>query len=97
MAIWPVRGRGLPKDAVIVNWNSGKPRKSLPFFAGRGHKQVLAGDYDGRADSIRGWLEAGKGVPGIDGAMYTTWQHNFDQLEAFAEYAWGEKAFEAEK
>ncbi|HVX14955.1 MAG TPA: hypothetical protein VHC22_27440 [Pirellulales bacterium] len=79
---------GLPKDAIIVNWNSGKPGESLPFFAGRGHKQVLAGFYDGQADSIRGWLAAGKGLPGIDGAMYTTWQQNFDQLEAFARYAW---------
>lgn len=82
---------GLPRDAIIVNWNSGKPRESLPFFAGRGHKQVLAGYYDGRADSIRGWLEAGKEVTGIDGAMYTTWRNDFGQLEAFAEYAWGGK------
>jgi hypothetical protein len=80
---------GLPKDAIIVNWNSAKPRESLPFFADRGHQQVLAGYYDGRADSIRDWLDAGKGLAGIDGAMYTTWQHNFAQLEAFADYAWG--------
>jgi hypothetical protein len=81
---------GLPKDAIIVNWNSGKPRESLPFFANRGHRQVLAGYYDGRADSIRDWLAAGRGLSGIDGAMYTTWQHNFGELEAFAKYAWGE-------
>jgi hypothetical protein len=83
---------GLPKDAIIINWNSAKPRESLPFFAKRGHRQVLAGYYDGQADSIRGWLAAGNDLPGIDGAMYTTWQNNFDQLEAFADYAWGEKA-----
>ncbi|HET6883513.1 MAG TPA: hypothetical protein VFI31_25400 [Pirellulales bacterium] len=81
---------GLPKDAIIVNWNSAKPRKSLPFFSKRGHRQVLAGFYDGRADSIRDWLAAGEGLPGIDGAMYTTWQHNFGELEAFAKYAWKE-------
>jgi hypothetical protein len=80
---------GLPKDAIIVNWNSGKPRESLPFFANRGHQQVLAGYYDGQADSIGGWLAAGKSLTGVDGAMYTTWQHNFDQLEAFAKYACG--------
>ena len=83
--------QGLPFEVVIVNWNSAKPRESLPFFAERGHQQVLAGYYDGRADTIRGWLDAGKGLKGIDGAMYTSWQHNFDQLEAFAEYAWGKK------
>jgi hypothetical protein len=49
---------GLPRDAIIVNWNSGKPRESLPFFADRGHTQVLAGYYDGRPDTIRGWLGA---------------------------------------
>ena len=83
---------GLPRDAIIVNWNSGKPRESLPFFAGRGHTQVLAGYYDGRPDSIRGWLDAGQGLPGIDGAMYTTWRSDFEQLEAFAESAWGGSA-----
>ncbi|HEX7380339.1 MAG TPA: hypothetical protein VF278_24705 [Pirellulales bacterium] len=28
---------------------------------------------------------------GIDGAMYTTWQHNFGESEAFAGYAWNGK------
>jgi hypothetical protein len=83
---------GLPKDAIIVNWNSGKARESLPFFANRGHKQVLAGYYDGRAEAIRTWLDAGRGLLGIDGAMYTTWQQNYNQLEAFAVYAWRAKA-----
>ncbi|HJT34217.1 MAG TPA: hypothetical protein VJ783_19380, partial [Pirellulales bacterium] len=80
---------GLPRDAIIINWNSAKPRESLPFFAHRGHKQILAGYYDGSAESIRPWLTAGKGLSGIDGAMYTTWRHNYDALEAFAKYAWG--------
>src|SRR5580700_6032863 len=75
-------------DAIIVNWNSAKPGESLPFFAGRGHRQVLAGYYDGSAESIRNWLRAGEGVRGIEGAMYTTWQHRFDDLEAFAHFAW---------
>lgn len=80
---------GLPKDMLIINWNGGKPDKSLPFFAGRGHAQVLAGYYDGPVDSIRQWQSAGKGLPGINGAMYTTWQANFSDLEKFAEAAWG--------
>jgi hypothetical protein len=81
---------GLPKDAIIVNWNSANPGESLPFFAGRGHRQVLAGYYDGSADSIRNWLRAGDGIRGIEGAMYTTWQPRFDDLEAFAHFAWGQ-------
>ena len=80
---------GLPKDMLIVNWNSGKPDKSLPYFAGRGHSQVLAGYYDAPPEGIVRWLEAGKDVKGINGAMYTTWQGKFDDLEKFAELAWG--------
>ncbi len=80
---------GLPKDMAVTNWNSGKPDKSLPFFANRGHSQVLAGYYDGAPEDIRKWQAAGKGLKGINGAMYTTWKSNFTDLEKFAEAAWG--------
>lgn len=82
---------GLPQEMLIINWNSGKPGQSLPFFAERGHAQVLAGYYDGPPDSIRNWQAAGKGLKGVNGAMYTTWQSNFADLEKFAEAAWGGK------
>lgn len=82
---------GLPKDMLIVNWNSGKPDKSLPFFSSRGHAQVLAGYYDAPIDNIRKWQAAGKDVKGINGAMYTTWVSNFADIEKFAEAAWGKK------
>lgn len=80
---------GFPKDMQIVNWNSGKPDKSLPFFANRGHSQILAGYYDGPVDNIRKWQAAGKNLKGVNGAMYTTWQSNFADIEKFAEAAWG--------
>lgn len=86
----PGSWEGLPKDMAIVNWNSGKPQDSLPFFASRGHSQVLAGYYDSAPKKIIGWLEAGKGQK-VEGAMYTTWQSNFNDLEKFAEAAWGKK------
>jgi hypothetical protein len=82
---------GLPKDVTIVNWNSGKPTKSLPFFAGRGHSQILAGYYDGPPQKIADWLNAGRDVRGVDGVMYTTWRSHFDDLEKFAEAAWGKR------
>jgi hypothetical protein len=69
---WAGAWEGLPKDAVIVNWNSGKPKESLPFFANRGHRQILAGYYDGRPDSIQQWLSDAKGISGVVGVMYTT-------------------------
>jgi len=74
---------------IIVNWNSGQPAQSLPFFAQRGHVQVLAGYYDGPPERIRDWLAAGRNLKGIRGVMYTTWRGDFSQLEAFAEHAWG--------
>jgi hypothetical protein len=81
---------GLPADMTIINWNHGKANQSLPFFAERGHSQVLAGYYDSDPKSIGGWLAAGKDLKGVDGAMYTTWTGNFDHLEAFAKAAWGD-------
>ena len=37
-----------------------------------------------KCSSFGGWLRDGREVPGIVGAMYTTWQHRYHDLEAFA-------------
>jgi hypothetical protein len=81
---------GLPKEAVIVNWHFDRRKENMPWFAQRGHRQILAGYYDSDPQSIRVWLEDAKGVPGVVGVMYTTWQNRYDDLEAFAKAAWGE-------
>jgi len=83
---WFGSWKGLPKDAVIVNWNSdpAKRAESLAHFAGRGHKQILAGYYDGPVDAITPWLADAKRAGGVVGAMYTTWQNRYEDLEAFA-------------
>jgi hypothetical protein len=82
---------GLSKDTLIMNWNSGKPKESLDFFAKRGHGQILAGYYDGNPNAIKGWLATAKALGGakVEGVMYTTWANNYSQLEAFAKAAWG--------
>jgi hypothetical protein len=77
--------RGLDTSVVIVNWNGDRPRESLRFFAGRGHRQVIAGFYDHDVEALRGWFRAARGVPGIVAVMYTTWQGDYGQLERFAE------------
>lgn len=95
---------GLPANTMVVNWNHEMASISLPFFAKRGHPQVLAGFYDGAPDSIAGWLSQGAGLRlggaapanaeptvAIAGAMYTTWRGDYSQLEAFARAAWGGK------
>jgi hypothetical protein len=80
---------GLPKEMIVVNWNSGHPEESLPSFARRGHKQVLAGFYDSPPERIAGWIAAAAQDGGPRGVMYTTWRGDFSQVEAFAERAWG--------
>ena len=81
---------GLPKDTIIMNWNSGKAAPSLKHFAAQGHSQVLAGYYDAPPERIRNWLDTGKDFPNsLRGAMYTTWRSNFTDLEKFATAAWG--------
>ena len=75
---------GLPRSVTIANWNSGKARQSLAFFAGRGHRQIIAGYYD--VDDLSGftpWDTAAQGVKGVDGFMYTTWSAKFKLLEEY--------------
>jgi hypothetical protein len=76
---------GLDKNVTIVNWHSGKAKVNIPWFAERGHQQVLAGYYDAPPERVKVWLDAAKGVPGIEGIMYTTWKNDYTQLEKFAE------------
>lgn len=82
-APWKESWMGLDKDLVVVNWNmqEGDRQKSLAFFKDRGHRQILAGYYDGGGVSMETWTkEAGNPL----GVMYTTWQSKFDDLESFA-------------
>ena len=80
----PLEGswEGLAPEVVIANWNSGKARASLEFFAHRGHEQVLAGYYDGD-DNFPTWDAAARGVPKVIGFMYTTWQNRYEDLERY--------------
>ncbi|MFT3788692.1 MAG: hypothetical protein QM770_21385 [Tepidisphaeraceae bacterium] len=75
----------LPKDVTVVNWNFDKRDTSLKFFAERGHRQVIAGYYDGDVGRIDAWLDSADKVPGVDAVMYTTWERRYDDLEAFAQ------------
>jgi hypothetical protein len=83
--------KGLNPKMVIVNWNSGEPEKSLAFFAGRGHKQILAGYYDNSVDQIKGWMEKARATKSLAGVMYTTWGDDYTKLETFAKAAWGSR------
>ena len=78
---------GLPRDVIIMNWYFGPREKNLPFFADRGHRQVLAGYYDHDPSRIKEWLQAAAKVKGVIGVMYTTWKQDYSKLEEFAKYA----------
>ncbi len=77
---------GLPRDVIIANWNGGKAHESLAFFAGRGHRQLIAGYYDvNDMSNFEQWNSAAKGITGVMGFMYTTWQAKYDLLERYSE------------
>ena len=84
---WYGSWEGLAKDVTVVNWHGHAEGRleSLRHFAERGHKQILAGYYDGPPERIRDWLADADKVQGVVGVMYTTWEHRYDDLEAFAE------------
>ncbi len=81
---------GLDRDVTVIKWGGGRlARPGLEFFAGRGHRQVIAAFYDGDPARDRAmWAEASKGVANIDGAIYTTWRNDYSSLEAFARLWW---------
>ncbi len=91
---WHGSWEGVPPDVVIMNWNHNpeKRRDSAAFFAGRGHRQILAGYYDTPPDRFydRDWLRDLEGLPGIEGVLYTQWGSGYDNLEAWAEHVWGD-------
>jgi hypothetical protein len=75
---------GLPKDVIVANWNSGKAAESLKWFAGRGHRQILAGYYDAGPETFGRWDAAARGVQNVVGFLYTTWQAKYADLEAYS-------------
>jgi hypothetical protein len=80
---------GLDKDVIVVPWYFEKRAESLKFFADRGHHQIIAGYYDHKPEQIADWLRAAKPFPNVDGVMYTTWKHDFKELERFSEVVRG--------
>jgi hypothetical protein len=92
---WLTRGtmkgswEGLDREVLIGNWNQGHQKPSLDFFAGRGHRQIIATYYDRHnwQQVVRSWLTAADGVPNIEGIMYTTWSNDYRHLEEFLQLA----------
>ena len=89
--------KGLDPGIGIVNWHGGLQGKNCQFFADLGLKQILSGYYDSDEDGsgIARWIANTDGsgrsasVPGIVGAMYTTWEDKYGAMDAWAQKAWG--------
>lgn len=80
---------GLDPDIIVVPWNYDRRAQSLKFFASLGNRQMIAGYYDSAPGTITNWLTAATPCPGVVGAMYTTWQNNYSDLERFAGFIAG--------
>jgi len=85
--------KGLDPSIGIVNWHGGLKGKNCKFFADLGLKQILSGYYDGDEDGSRiaAWIDNTRGIPGISGAMYTTWEDKYGAMDVWAHKAWGGK------
>jgi hypothetical protein len=80
---------GLDPAVRVMDWYFEMRDKSLAFFAGRGHRQLMAGYYD-TSDlkaNVDGWRAAAAKVAGVEGLMYTTWENKYKDLEEFARLA----------
>jgi hypothetical protein len=75
---------GLDRDVIVVPWYFEQRNESLGWFAGRGHRQMIAGYYDAAPERVREWLAAAAPFPGVEGVMYTTWEQKYADLERFA-------------
>ena len=89
---WAGSWEGLTPDVIIANWYFKKRLENMPFFAKRGHRQLLAGYYDADPARIAEWIADARrlDIP-LDGVMYTTWRKDYSDLEAFARAGWGGK------
>jgi hypothetical protein len=67
---------------IIMNWIA--QEKTLAWFAGRGHKQILCGYYDAPSEKMTDWLRMAVKYPGVSGVMYTTWANDFHELAKYA-------------
>jgi hypothetical protein len=81
---WTGSWEGLSSNVIIMNWNFGKRDESLKFFADRGHRQIIAGFYDGPMKHDEEWVASARKVKDVVGYMYTTWRGDYSKIEAYA-------------
>jgi hypothetical protein len=75
--------KGLTSDVIIANWNQDRAAESLKWFAALGHPQIIAGYYDSTIENFKKWDAAARGMPKIEGFLYTTWEGKYELLEEY--------------
>ena len=78
-----VKGRGSAPPTRETR-HSPTTGSAVQHLADRGHGQILAGYYDDDVQVIKPWLAQARESHGLTGVMYTTWRHEYRDLEAFA-------------
>lgn len=78
---------GLDQDVVICNWSHKQRQDTLPFFADRGHRQIVSANFDPVTDApafFESWWDEITRTPDVRGIMFTTWDDRYDELATFA-------------
>ncbi len=84
---WFGAGKDFPKDVVLMQWYAPTPQ-AMRYFADNGNKQIICGFYDdkttaGMKKNIQQWVDVSKGVPGIQGFMFTTFGNNYGSMPEY--------------
>jgi hypothetical protein len=80
---------GLDPEVRVACWYFEQRAASLKWFTGRGHRVLIAGYYDHDPADVTKWLAAANEVGGPTEVMYTTWRHQYADLERFADLVRG--------
>ncbi|MBU0638915.1 MAG: hypothetical protein KKB50_08625 [Planctomycetes bacterium] len=78
---------GLDREIVVIPWKYETRERTLKFFAGRGHEQLVSANFDQVTSAsayLDKWLTSMDATPGVLGIMYTTWHGRYRRLEEFS-------------
>lgn len=74
---------GIDKDVLIFNFND--KIESFSYWAKRGNRQLIPGYFDGELGikTESELIRKARAYPNVIGWMYTSWESNYNQLEAY--------------
>jgi hypothetical protein len=70
-----------PKVNIIIWWSGNPKRAEVPaFFANRGHKVLISNNFN---NNMPAWMEEAHRSGNAIGTMFTVWNKDYSQIEAF--------------